>query len=55
MAPKSSTVCDFLHMLMEHNVKLVIKVCQDKYGNSEQCFKYTGKRVGKKTSEDSEA
>ena len=43
MAPKQNNVTDFLHMIMEHNVKLVMKVCQDKYGSSEQCFKYTGK------------
>ena len=35
MAPKQSNVTDFLHMIMEHNVKLVMKVCQDKYGSSE--------------------
>jgi len=35
MAPKKNNVCDFLHMIMEHNVKLVMKVCQDKYSNSE--------------------
>ena len=43
MAPKQSNVTDFLHMIMEHNVKLVMKVCQDKYNSSEQCFRYTGK------------
>ena len=52
MAPKESTVRDFLHMLMEHNVKLVLKVCQDKSGNTEQCFKYTGKEPGKKPLDD---
>ena len=45
MAPTKSTVCDFLHMIMEHNVRLVMKVCQDKQGSAEQCFRYTGKKV----------
>ena len=53
MAPKENTVTDFLHMLMEHNVKLVLKVCQDKYNTSEQCFRYIGKEVcGKKNCSD---
>lgn len=30
-------------MIMENNVKLVLKVCQDKYNGKEQCFRYTGK------------
>lgn len=44
-APSKSTVCDFLHMIMEHNVKLVMKVCEDKVQGKQQCFKYTGKTV----------
>ena len=28
------------HMIMEHNVKLVMKVCEDKVGTREQCSKY---------------
>ena len=27
-------------MIMEHNVKLVMKVCEDKVGTREQCSKY---------------
>ena len=42
-APKKNTVCDFLHMIIQNNVKLVMKVCDDKVGRHEQCFKYTGK------------
>ena len=42
-APKKNTAADFLHMIMENNVKLVMKVCGDKVNNREQCFKYTGK------------
>jgi len=42
-APMKKTVCDFLHMIMENNVKLLMKVCDDKVGRHEQCFKYTGK------------
>ena len=42
-APKVTTAADFLHMIMEHNVKLVMKVCEDKVGTKEQCYKYTGK------------
>lgn len=34
-APNKSTVCDFLHMIMENNVKLVMKLCQDKYKEKE--------------------
>ena len=39
-APKQNTVTDFLHMIMEHNEKLVMKVCEDKVGTREQCSKY---------------
>lgn len=42
-APLKNTVTDFLHMIMENNVQLVMKVCNDKVGNKEQCFRYTGK------------
>ena len=42
-APKRNTVSDFLHMIMEKNVKLVMKVCEDKVDNKEQCFRYTPK------------
>ena len=45
-APKKNTVTDFLHMIMEHNVKLIMKVCDDKIGQAEQCFRYTGKMPG---------
>ena len=34
-APKRNTVADFLQMIMEKNVKLVMKVCQDKVDNKE--------------------
>ena len=30
-------------MIMENNVKLIMKVCEDKVNGREQCFKYTGK------------
>ena len=30
-------------MIMECNVKLVMKVCTDKVGDREQCYRYTGK------------
>lgn len=42
-APKRNTAADFLQMIMENNVKLVIKVCEDKVNGREQCFRYTGK------------
>ena len=42
-APKDKTAADFLHMIMEHNVKLVMKVCDDKVSGREQCYRYTGK------------
>ena len=34
-APKKNTVCDFLHMIIQNNVKLVMKVCDDKVGRHE--------------------
>ena len=30
-------------MIMENNVKLVMKVCDDKVNGREQCIRYTGK------------
>jgi len=42
-APKQNTAVDFLHMIMENNVKLVMKMCEDKVSGREQCFNYTGK------------
>lgn len=40
-APLKATVCDFLQMIMEHNVKLVIKLCEDKLpSGKEQSFRY---------------
>lgn len=29
-APIRQTACDFLHMIMENNVELVMKLCEDK-------------------------
>ena len=34
-APMQKTAADFLHMIMEHNVKLVMKVCDDKVSGKE--------------------
>ena len=44
-APKKNTATDFLHMIMENNVKLVMKVCEDKVVGREQCYRYTGQPV----------
>ena len=43
-APKQSTVTDWLQMIMEKNVTLIMKVCEDKVSGREQSFRYTGKQ-----------
>ena len=42
-APTQRTVCDFLQMIIENQVTLVMKVCDFKVNGREQCFKYLGK------------
>lgn len=42
-APTQRTVCDFLQMIIENQVSLVMKVCDFKVKGKEQCFKYLGK------------
>ena len=42
-APTKNTVTDFLQMIIENKVTLIIKVCDFKYNNKEQCYKYLGK------------
>jgi protein tyrosine phosphatase len=41
-APTEPIVCDFLQMIIENKISLIMKVCDYKVMGREQCFKYCG-------------
>ena len=44
-APKKHTTADFLQMIFENNVTLVTMLCEWKYKDKEQCYRYLGKQA----------
>jgi len=43
-APTEKTTADFLQMIFENNVTLVLMLCEFKVKGKEQCYRYLGKR-----------